>query len=369
MTINKNLVYFIFLVVYSFFLYLIYSRIGINTHNEAEKYILAAQELGNGNIGYTVKHHLFYSSYIFFITIFNQLGGIHTVIIAQACLSFLAAACLKKTIELSIRNEEIAYIGMFIFLVSYPIQIWVITLFSDSFFVSLSTIMLYYTVKQKSKNELFFLAFLLALLVFARPPGIFLSTLFFLYYLHQQHSFSKAKLFIIGGAFFTLIFIALFTVPAGTKDYIKPIAAGAIIVDKPDYNIDHFNAVEKSNILSAYHYLNTEHGGLHIANLYIKKLLSFFTLTRPYYSDLHNTIMILHYPLYVLSMIGLFLLKNKPLRYVLLFAILLLANLTAITYNEWHYRFTITIFPFLIILSIISLDHFFSLLKKKRTFN
>ncbi len=363
---NKNLVNVTFLAIYSLFLYLIYTRNGIVTQNEAEKYILAAQELSNGNIGYTLNHHLFYSSYVIFITVLKQLGGIHTVILMQACLSFLAALCLNKTIQLIIRKEEVANIGMFIFLVSYPVQIWVLTLFSDSFFVSLITITLYYTVKQKSKNELFFWAFLLVLLVFARPPGIFLSTLFFLYYIHQQKYFSKSKFSIIAGTLFILLFITLFAVPVGTKDYIKPIAAGAIIVDQPDYSIDHFNSIEKSNILSAYQYLTTEHGGLHIVNLYVKKLLSFFTLTRPYYSDLHNTVMILHYPLYILSIIGLLLLKKKATRYLLLCAIFLLANLTALTYNEWHYRFTIAIFPFLIILASIAINHLFALFSKTR---
>lgn len=366
---NKKLKYFIFLAIYSLLLYLINTRIGIITNNEAEKYILASKELGNGHWDYTVKHHLFYSSYVLFITGFNRLGGLHTVVIMQACLSFFAAVCLNKTIQITVRKNWAAYVGMFIFLASYPIQIWVLTLFSDSFFVSLITISLYYTIKQKSKSELIFWALLLVLLVFARPPGIFLSTLFFLYYLHQQKHFSKSQLTRIAFTFFSFIYIALFLIPAETKGFIKPIAAGAIIVDQPDYSIDYYNSIEKSNILSAYQYLAREHGTLYIGKLYLKKLHSFFTLTRPYYSRLHNTILIIHYPLYLLSIIGLFLLKNKSQQYLLLSGILLLANLTGLTYNEWHYRFTITIFPFLIILSSISISHFFGLLKKKCTVN
>lgn len=369
MATNRNLVYFILSIVYCMFLYLMYARNGIITHNEAAKYILAAEELSNGNIGYAFSHHLFYFSYIFFITIFTYAGGVNTVIVAQACLTFYSAICLKKTIFLLTEKEWVAYTGMLLFLTSYPIQIWVLTLFSDSFFVALISIALFYTVKHKSKTELFIWAFVIILLVFARPPGIFLSTVFFLYYLFQNSLLKKSQLLATTGILFLLIFIFLFYIPVGTKDYIKPIAAGAIIVNQPDYDIPHFNSIDKSNIVAAYLYLNDEHGAFFILKLYLRKLFSFFTLTRPYYSNLHNTVMTLHYPLYILSIIGLFLLKHKPLRTLLFFSIVLLANLTAITYNEWHYRFTIAIFPFLIILSSISLAHLSDFKKKVHPLN
>ncbi len=366
MPINKKLTYIVFFTLYSVFLFFIYTRNGIMAQNEAEKYVLAAQELSEGNFAYILEHRLFYSSFIFFLTIFSQLGGSYAFVMAQALLSFTAAICLEKTITHITQKKYAGQIGLFLFLFNYPIQIWVLTLFSDFFFVAIITITLYLTVKQKTKTQIVVWAFLLLVLTFARPPGIFLSTLFFFYYLSQSFSFKRKQLLIACATCFVLIFVCLFIAPVSTTDFIKPIASGTIIVEQPDYNITQFNAIDKSSMLSAYEYLYQTNGGLHIIGLYFKKLLSFFTLTRPHYSTLHNSFMIIHYFLYVFSLMGLLFSEIKQLKYLLLFSVFLLANLTAITYNEWHYRFTIAIFPFLIILSSISLSHLYDILHRNK---
>lgn len=364
---NKKIAYFIYFMVYIFFLFLIYKRTGIISYNEAEKYILAAKELSKGNIGYTLTHYLFYCSYIFFVTLTSAFGGFHTVIIAQAILTFYGSTCLYKTIQLLTGKESAAHIGMLLFLFSFPIQSWVVTLFSDTFFVALIVIALYLTVKQKTKVEFAIWISLLIVLIFARPPGIFLSITYLLYFLSEKSYFKKKQLPIVSTVAFFLVITSLFILPVSTNDYIKPVASGAIIIDQPYYNIPQFDTIDKSNMLSAYDYLYDKYGSVHIISLYLKKLVSFFTLTRPYYSNLHNSVMTIHYFLYVLSIMGFFMMPKKRGKYILLISILLLANLTAITFNEWHYRFTITIFPFLIILSSIPLARLIQFFRGNRT--
>lgn len=351
---------------YGLFLYLIFRNSGIITVNEAEKYIAASQELAKGNFEYTFKHHLFYSSYIFFITPFLSTIGITATVIAQALLNVVASLCIKRSIDIILPDNKISYLGALIFLFSYPVQYWTMTLFSDNFFVTVICITLYYTLKKKTKQEFVFWIFLLAVQVFTRPPGVFLTAAFGCYYLYESKILSTARVVMLAAIIMITVTGFLFYIPVETKGYIKPIAAGSIIVDKPDYDIPKFNNLEKSTLSEAYAYLFEQNGVPYTIHLYFKKLWSFFTLTRPYYSPLNNSILAVHYLLYALAIAGMFIIRKKRALFVLfLTSMILISNLTALTYNEWHYRFTLAIFPFIIVLSVISAHYIKSAFSEK----
>lgn len=349
--------YLLISTAYVLFLYLLYRYSGIVTVNEAEKYILASQEFLKGNIVYTFEHHLFYSSYVFFVAPFYALGGVIGVVIAQVVVNILAATCIKKSIDLLLPGNKVSVLGPLIFLFSYPIQYWTLSLYSDNFFVCLTSICLYYTLKKKTMPEKIFWLLLLLIQIFTRPPGIFLSLVFGAYYLYTEKIVSTSRLWVLAATMLVILLSFLFYIPVETKAYIKPIAAGAIIVDMPDYDIPKFNEIEKSSLGNAYSYLLDKIGLAGIIKLYYKKLTSFFTLTRPYYSTLHNTVLTAHYLLYILAIIGSIIVFKKNERIVILgiCSIFLIANLVGLTYNEWHYRFTLVIFPFLIIFGVAGL--------------
>jgi hypothetical protein len=355
---TKQITYVFIGIAYSFFLYLIYRNSGIITGNEAEKYILASQKLINGDIAYSIRHHFFYCSYIVFITPFMAVGGAVAVVIAQALLNIIAAICINKSVDLIFPNNKKSFIGGLIFLFSYPIQYWTLTLFSDNFFVSLISITLYYTLKRnKTKPQLLFWLFLLTILLFTRPPGIFLAIGFLSYFLYESKLMTGSKAFLTAFVLQSIVLACLFYIPVENKGYIKPIAASTIIVDKPEYAVPGFTSNEKSTLNEAYVFLMNQHGFSHVISLYAKKFVSFFTLTRPYYSTINNGLLSLYYSFYLLALAGLFLIrKQKAIVLLFLSSVFLLANLTALTYNEWHYRFTLATFPFIFILSVIALN-------------
>lgn len=355
---NKDYyIYLSIIILYSLFLYLIYCQSGIVTINEAEKYVSASKKLMSGNIEYLINYHLFYCGYIFFITPFFAIGGAFAVIIAQAILSCVAAYSIKKSIDIITPANKSSILSMIIFLFSYPIQYWTLTLFSDSFFVSLICIALYFTLKKKNSVQTVCWLVILLVLIFTRPPGVFIALVFGCYYLYTSRLLSPTKILLSGILLLLLLFAVLFHMPVETKGYIKPIVAGSIIVEKSDYDIPEFNRLKRSSLFEAYRHLLKQHGFSKTAGLYFKKLISFFTLTRPYYSIINNSMLAAHYLVYLMAIIGLFALKNKK-ALILLFVttIFLVSNLTALTYNEWHYRFTLAIFPFLIVLSVVSIN-------------
>lgn len=350
-------IYTAIVLLYGLFLYLIYKYSGLVTINEAEKYITAAKALLNGNVKYTFTQHLFYSGYILFISPFFAAGGIAGVVIAQAVANILAALCLKKSVDIILPDNSLSLLAALLFLFSYPIQYWTLTLYSDNFFVVLICISLYYTVKQNTNKEEILLTILLLLLIFSRPPGIFISLVFGCYYLYNNGWLSISKTIWAGAISLIVIFTVLFFNPVETKGYIKPIAAGCIIVEKPDYDVPEFNKIDKSTLSEAYIYLYKQYGFAKLTALYFAKIKSFYTLTRPYYSKLNNSILMLHYLLYFFALLGVILLRNKRKFLILLLTnVVLISNLTGLTYNEWHYRFTLAILPFLILLTTIAIE-------------
>ncbi len=347
-------------------MYLLYMKLGIIEINEAEKYILASRAITGGEITNTLKHHFFYSSYILFLVLVFQIGSIKTVVFVQLLLNILAAICLKKSTNLLLGNKLFGLFAQICFLFCIPIQTWTLTLFSDNFFVCIICISLYYTLKHKTKTDLLIWMMLCVLLTFSRPPGIFFTYCFVFYYLYQLKLLKPYFFYGLAILTITAIFFLLFTTEVETKGYIKPIVAGAVIVDQPDYNIPEFNDNEKAPLSHAYIYLYNKHGFAYLATLYYKKVKSFFTLTRSYYSTAHNYLLIAHYILYPLALAGfIFLFRNsrKPSAVLFLLLIFFAANLTGLTYNEWHYRFTLSIFPVLIILSIIGIQFLLNLKK------
>ena len=339
---------------YLIFLCLLYLRQGIIDFNEAEKYISAVEQITEGNVLLTLKAYTFYSSYLIFLAALLPLGGIMFVVIAQVILNFIASVFLKKTLSELTGSTKYGIIAQVLFLSCYPIQVWTLTLFSDSFFICIISISTYFILKkEKNTKDLLTLAFLSLVLIFARPPGIMFILSYFIYYSCRQKRF-KPQFFLAAALGFCIVHFMIFTTKAETTAFIEPVASGAIIVDRPNYDVAEFDNIEKSSLADAYAYLLKKNKPDYLLNLYIKKVISFFTLTRPYYSNSHNLILYFYYLLYPLALAGLFKMfksQNKSEATMIIVAIFLCANLTGLTYNEWHYRFTIEIFPLLIISS------------------
>jgi hypothetical protein len=356
---RMNLLYCIIAGVYAGFLLAIIQRTGIVSINEAAKYIFAAKNILAGGFKETIQSHFFYSGYIGFLTLVLLVGNIKLAVIVQGILCFSAGIYIKKILDHLQGYQAVSITGMLLFLFCYPIQIWTVTLFSESFFISISIITLYYTLKEKSAMDMVVWLLLNALLLVSRPPGIFLVLPFILFGLRLNNIVTrKATIFLYILSFISLL-LAIFLIPVQNKGYVNPVAAGRIIVDSSNFTVPGFTSEEKSNLATAYHFLHKKNGSLYITKLYLKKTISFFTLTRPYYSRAHNNAARFFYLLYPLSLLGMLaFIKQNRKEIALLFAASCfgIVNLVAITFNEWHYRFTVTIFPFLIVLTMIGIS-------------
>jgi hypothetical protein len=94
-----------------------------------------------------------------------------------------------------------------------------------------------------------------------------------------------------------------------------------------------------------------------LCELFFKKGISFFTLTRPYYSTPHNMVNIFHYAFLVVALYSVYDLKRKKSHALITtyttMLIISSALLVVLFYNEWSERYIVPLFPFFILLFVL----------------
>jgi hypothetical protein len=358
--ISSPLFYLINLFFYLLFLLFLYFKTGIITNHEAEKYIDSANEILKGNYNFSFENYLLFSSFNYFLATCILITGYKLAIVGQLFLSVFSAYCIMKIVLELTNSNVLSKISYSLFLFSYLIQFWVITLFSESFFISISVILLYTIIcKKKLFNIKLILLLLTIVLLFARPQGVLFIMPAFIFYLQKNYNLKKQHSFLLFcGLSFVLFGFVLFQ-KNSCEDVIRPISESSVICGFPEKPSSVFS-LEKCNIFYAHKYLIKEYSIWYDLKMCSKKVISFFILTRDYYSVLHNFYMIIHYPLYILIIFSIK--RNKEIQ--LFFSIIFLnLVLIALTFNEWHGRFTAIVFPIMLILGMIGLKKVLGLYK------
>lgn len=97
------------------------------------------------------------------------------------------------------------------------------------------------------------------------------------------------------------------------------------------------------------------HNKLHFLKLMMLKLYSFFKLSRPFYSLVHNLLLLVFaIPIYFFGINGLFHLRTEYRNFFLfLLSFLILYPLGAtLQCDDWHSRFTMVVIPAIILLAV-----------------
>ncbi len=360
---SSSLFYPIVFVLYFIFLFFLYYQTGIITNHEAKKYISAANEIINGNIAFSFKNYFLFSSYNFFLVICFFISGLKFAILIQVFLSIVSAFCINKIVLKLTSSTILSKIAFLVFLFSYLIQFWVLTFFSESFFISISIVFLFFvTCKNYSLKNIFFIVLIGAILIFSRPQGILVIIPSIIFLIQKKFNYKK----IIGIILFLALSIVFFSTVliqvCSCEDVIKPICESSIICGFPEKPNEVFNLID-CTILNAHTCLIEKNSFWYDFKLCCRKAFSFFVLTREYYSPTHNFIMMLHYPLYILA---LFSFKNN--NETILFHSIILMNviLISLTFNEWHGRYLSVVYPMIIVLSMFGTKQLLKLIGIKQ---
>ena len=284
-------------IVQAFLLY----RYGIVTNNEAVKYIREANNFSTGK-SFSENKYIFYSVYIFIHVFFKWIGfEVKGVYLFQLLLNLISLICFYKTLSFISKKNVIAFIGSFLLIICFPWQYWTVCLYTESFFCSGIIILIYCLF---GNNRLIFKyilsSLLLVVLIFSRPTGILLVPAFMFYIFCKLINRKKKPLAFLLATGMIVVFICLLYYEmnsAASYNFIKPFVQHNIICDVPDSTFGSLNENYSGNINSVISFV--KENPFEFCRLCFKRFISFWSLTRSFYTSIHNWLLrLFFYPLY-----------------------------------------------------------------------
>jgi len=325
---------------------------------EAIKYTHSAKKIIGGDYSVLNSDMTPFLSYIFFLIPFTLAGNVKYAIAAQVLLSFSAAICLKNICEKWFTERIIGLIVFCIFLFNFFIQYWTISLFAESFFLSISTFLIYAVLTRKRSTFNILLILGLALIVtFSRPQGILFVIPSLLYYFDTHFNLKIKWSHLLLFIFILFVFVYSFNREVSCEYVYLPVADCSIICGFPQKTFLGFYP-DKCTIASAHQYLINTYGLQQEFYLFIQKTVSLFTFTRSYYSISHNILVGLNYLLLICCLSPLFKRPSGFSTELLFLSRIILLNicLIGLTYDDWHGRYLSIMMSVLILLSAFGLQ-------------
>ncbi|MBP7809640.1 MAG: glycosyltransferase family 39 protein [Bacteroidia bacterium] len=344
-------------VLHLLVLFVLFSKFGINTSNEGDKYISIARQLNADNFSDSFRYLWFYSTYILFLTACFKIGlSIYAILFIQYVFSLFGFYYFYKLISKQLLLSEFYARLCILLIATCPIILyWQLTFYTESFFLALVMMTTYLTISASNKKQYLIAALFALALLFCRAVGIF-YVIALVFVLMRANKMKYSLLFL--WSTFVLVFIGvLFFVPLHFKYFALPVYQGSIICGFPLYP-NNFLLEGNYTLAEVYAAFLQENSFSTLLNLFFKKATSFFTLTRPYYSLSHNILNASYYVFIVGGLFGTYkLIKNKVNSlFVIYFVSILLSSLVIVIliYNEWSERFLVPLLPFFILITLMS---------------
>lgn len=333
---------------------------GIVTTFEAAKYIKEAERLINYQT-LSASRFWFYSITIFIITISLQLKiGFTGAVIIQSLLNLLTILFFHRSLKLIFPKFSLFPLIIVAIAIAFlPYSSWNVFLYTESVFYSsilfLTSAIIHHNYTKK-KSIVFLIIFALVVTILSRPLGIlFIPAVLFYFYASLE---KKTRLIIIPAGIIGLCVLVYATniIFTTTTDATITLSAkeGCVVCGVlPATNVKLNLLTAGSPLQQLYYYVS--HNFSHFITLGFARLNAFFLMTRPYYSARHNIFLLAFIiPLYILSGISFVIKKEsryKPVCYFMVVSIITFAIVIMLQCDDYHNRFILGLFPFLLILS------------------
>lgn len=344
-------------------LFFLIQSFGLSTANEGAKYLDRAEDFANGHFSASTQYQTFYTAYVIYLSIYKffKLPGI-VIFIGNYLLSLLAYWKFHQLLK-TLFNLPMAKIWLLLMLLSPLIQYWQLNLFSETFFIAMSLLFIYYCLFPTIKYRLPKIALLALVVIFSRPSGLFTVICVLLFMAYKSGLITRKNAALYGVSLLLLLFaFILFIFKLPYHDFAEYISNGSIYYGFPSWSQPELPPGDYT-LFNCYEFLYQTKGLKTIAFLFIKKLDSFFVLSRPYYSDFHNLINQIHYVFYVFGGLGIMLSYRKEGDFsflkILLFIVLLNCLMVGLIFNEWSERHTLQVFPYILAVSAYTISHIF----------
>lgn len=343
---------------------------GIYTGEEAVKYTYEA--------GYFIEHgsfsqpkYIFYSGYIFLRILSDTVGAEATgMYIIQLLINALATICFYKLVLRISGKHGGAFAGTLLLILCIPYQKWTAYLFTESIFFSLVIIYCYVLLasfkNRFTKPVLAVLLFLL--LIISRPTGMLIipaTFAFISYHLFMNRQKLWAFAIWLPGIAGLLLLVDAAMKGKGEFDFITPFIEEHIVCGVPERTAT-ANAGNGDSLRVLLLYISQHFTDF--IQLGFRRLISFFGLIRPYYSAMHNLLLIAgFYPIYIFSTFGIRYMY-RSVRPFFIFSVVLVATFAfsvMLTCDDWHNRFIMPVMPVIFIYAAVGANQLYAAVFRK----
>lgn len=298
--------------------------------------------------------------------------GFFFVVLVQLFFNLLATAFFYKTVRYLFDDNQTAFVATLVLLANYCYHEFNTYLYTESLFYSFTLILSCYLIRIRTlsiKNTSAVIAMLFIVCI-TRPTGLLFLLPAFLYFflVFFRNMSTWKKISILAGLSILSLFLLNLAIGSGGElDFMLPFRNEILIcsystVDTPLS----IKTAENGNSLYGLLFYITHNTSQFLRLAGIKSAL-FWGVYREWYSPFHNAYSIIYFwSLYIMTFTSLsYWVRNNPNVLCYLLAAIGLTWLTvALTCDDFHNRFYLTISPFLIILAMPTLQKLLRLRSK-----
>jgi hypothetical protein len=340
---------------------------GIVTDGESLKYIQEARTfISTGHL--SSANFWLYSVQIFLLLVAFKLNlGFVFVVIVQFIVSLWATIALYRYTA-TLFSRAAAMTATAIFLLTYPLQEFNTFLQTESLFYSITLLFSTWLLQlnRLTIKNVTIILLVLVVISLTRPTGILFlpCTFLYLFFRFFQSISISWKVLIVSAVTVLCLFLMNMAVGSGGElDFMLPYRDERIICGVPTLHhfVDIKTAGNGNSLYGLFYYIT--HNLEQFSRMALRRTVAFFGLLRSYYSTGHNVFLaVFFYPVYVFVLVSIGYWFKRKSRTLLYLASVVLANWATVilTCDDWHNRFFLTTWPFLIILSLPVINNLFA---------
>ncbi len=334
--------------VFALVLCIVAVRQGLATDKEALKYVGCATDVLHGNTEDLFGNYAKYAAYVLFLLPFMAIGVPALAVVVQFVLAVLAALALARIAERITGSTRTGDIAFAFALLCYPLQVWVLALYTESFFASVAVLFIERVTREGRPDVRTIL--LGAVVLFARPVGMLVIGPALVR--KWSASMDRPVATWLRRSAHALVLVVAMCIPGIARDQLAPIVEGHVICgfpERPEAMADFHG----SSIIAAQVHLFAYNGTAYAAGLFFRRIISLFTLARSYYSSGHKAVALFHYALFPLAVFGWWRFRTHAIVRLCGTVLLLNVLLVGLTHDEWSGRFLVPIWPVLIMFAAL----------------
>ncbi len=317
---------------------MLFAKHGIADDKEALKYLGAAKDMLQCDTDDLLVRYRLYSGYVFFLMPFAAVGMPELAVLMQVFLGLLAARAIERMVIHSGSEAWVGRTAAALYLLSYPVQQWVLSFYSEGLFIPLTVLFMERAFRDRLWSPS--LVLLACMVLITRPTGaLFVAPVLLL----RCGAGPLRWVAIIG-----LALIMLFA-PVLPRDQLQGMVQQHVVLgfpERPDATL----SPSVRSLADIQATVLADRGPVGWTCLVGRRIGSLFNPTRPWFSIAHNALVAPLIALYPLALWGLWRDKrdtHKTLATVLALNILLVG----LTYDEWGGRFLAPLLPVVILLA------------------